>query len=75
MEALNEIPAPAARRLRLQTLSRLRWLAVVGQAGTILAVYYGLGFDLPLGLCLILVALSACLNAVIEETRFGVFRM
>ncbi|MGE0232362.1 MAG: ActS/PrrB/RegB family redox-sensitive histidine kinase [Flavobacteriaceae bacterium] len=66
MVALSEIPAPATRRLRLQTLSRLRWLAVVGQAGTILGVYYGLGFQLPLGPCLLLVALSACLNIVLR---------
>lgn len=48
--------------LRLRTLVWLRWLAVAGQTGAVLAVYYYLGFDLPLGFCLTLVAISAWLN-------------
>ena len=35
---------PAAHRLRLQTLVRLRWLAVVGQLATVMIVNFGLGF-------------------------------
>lgn len=53
---------PGASRLRLQTLVRLRWLAVAGQAAAVLGVYVGLGFPLPLGPCLALIALSAWLN-------------
>ncbi|WP_239025018.1 ActS/PrrB/RegB family redox-sensitive histidine kinase [Rhodoligotrophos defluvii] len=49
-------------RLRLQTLVRLRWLAVSGQSAAVLAVYFWLGFHLPLGLCLGVIALSAWLN-------------
>ncbi|MGF7159022.1 two-component system sensor histidine kinase RegB [Rhodoligotrophos appendicifer] len=49
-------------RLRLQTLVRLRWLAVAGQSIAVLAVKFWLGFDLPLGLCLAVIALSAWLN-------------
>jgi len=49
-------------RLRLQTLVRLRWLAVTGQSVAVLAVYFWLGFDLPLGPCLGVIALSAWLN-------------
>jgi len=48
--------------LRLRTLVRLRWLAIVGQAGAVLGVYLVLGFPLPLGLCLAVIALSAWLN-------------
>jgi two-component system, sensor histidine kinase RegB len=48
--------------LRLRTLVRLRWLAIVGQAGAVLGVYFLLGFPLPLGLCLGAIALSAWLN-------------
>jgi two-component system, sensor histidine kinase RegB len=48
--------------LRLRTLVRLRWLAVIGQISAVIAVKYGLGFDLPLGLCLALIALSAAIN-------------
>ena len=35
---------PGANRLRLQTLVRLRWLAVAGQTIAVLFVYFGLGF-------------------------------
>lgn len=49
-------------RLRLHTLVRLRWLAVIGQSIAVLAVYFWLDFDLPLGFCLATIALSAWLN-------------
>jgi two-component system sensor histidine kinase RegB len=48
--------------MRLRTLVRLRWLAIVGQAGAVLGVHFVLGFPLPLGLCMGAVALSAWLN-------------
>ncbi len=48
--------------LRLRTLVRLRWLAVIGQTAAVLGVYLLLGFPLPIGLCLAAIALSAWLN-------------
>ena len=48
--------------LRLRTLVRLRWLAVIGQSAAVLGVEYVLGFKLPLALCLAMIALSAWLN-------------
>ena len=48
--------------LRLRTLVRLRWLAIVGQTGAVLGVHFGLGFPVPLGLCLAVIAFSAWLN-------------
>ncbi|MGH6853920.1 MAG: ActS/PrrB/RegB family redox-sensitive histidine kinase [Aestuariivirga sp.] len=48
--------------LRLRTLVRLRWLAVVGQTVAVAGVYFLLGFPLPIGLCLAAIALSAWLN-------------
>jgi two-component system, sensor histidine kinase RegB len=48
--------------LRLRTLVRLRWLAVVGQALAVLVVHFVLNFKLPIGSCLALIALSAWLN-------------
>lgn len=48
--------------LRLRTLVRLRWLAIIGQTAAVLAVQFMLGFPLPLGLCLAVIALSAWLN-------------
>ena len=48
--------------LRLQTIVRLRWLAVVGQALAVLFVAIVLNFPFPLGWCLAVIALSAWLN-------------
>ena len=50
------------RPLRLGTLVGLRWLAVGGQTIGVLFVDIGLGYPLPLGECLALVALSVLLN-------------
>jgi two-component system, sensor histidine kinase RegB len=55
-------PLPDIGMLRLRTLVRLRWLAVIGQSAAIAIVNFGLGFDLPLSACLLLIALSAWLN-------------
>ena len=57
-----------ARRLRVDTLVRLRWLAVAGQLVALLIVHYGLRFPLPMGLCLIAVAASAALNIALRLT-------
>jgi two-component system, sensor histidine kinase RegB len=56
----------AARRLRLVTLIRLRWLAVVGQSATVLFVAYYLHFLMPVGPCLALIACSALLNLLLS---------
>jgi two-component system, sensor histidine kinase RegB len=48
--------------LRLRTLVRLRWLAVIGQSLAVLGVQFALGFKVPLGPCLGIIALSAWLN-------------
>ncbi|WP_237478871.1 ActS/PrrB/RegB family redox-sensitive histidine kinase [Lichenibacterium dinghuense] len=51
-----------ARRLRVNTLSRLRWLALTGQAGAVLFTHFALGFPLPLMACLGVIALSVVCN-------------
>jgi len=48
--------------LRLETLVRLRWLAIGGQTLGVLFVALMLGFPMPLVACLALIALSALLN-------------
>jgi two-component system sensor histidine kinase RegB len=61
----DRVPATtefASRSLRLDTLVRLRWLAVVGQATAVLVVSGGLGFPLPIVGCLALIGLSAVVN-------------
>ena len=59
-----------SRRLRVDTLVRLRWIALCGQAASVLITHFALGFPLPLGLCLLVVAASACLNIAVRW-RFG----
>jgi two-component system sensor histidine kinase RegB len=53
---------PVDSRLRLHTIVRLRWIAVLGQLVAIGFVSFGLGFTLPIGACLTVIALSAWLN-------------
>ena len=48
--------------IRLRTLVRLRWLAVIGQAITVLFVSTVLGYQLPFAACLAAIALSAWIN-------------
>ena len=52
-------------RLRLQTLIRLRWLAVAGQSAGVMFVAFYLGYELPLGACFTLIAISAWLNVIL----------
>jgi two-component system sensor histidine kinase RegB len=49
-------------RLRLQTIVKLRWFGVTGQAATVLFVYFVLGYPLPIAPCFVLIALSAWVN-------------
>ena len=54
------------RNVRLDTLVRLRWLAVVGQLATVLVVHFGLEFELPIWPCLAVIALGALLNIALR---------
>jgi two-component system, sensor histidine kinase RegB len=54
------------RSVRLDTLVRLRWLAVIGQTTAVLVVYYGLEFDLKIWACLAVIALAAWLNIALR---------
>src|SRR5438552_719226 len=58
------------RNVRLETLVRLRWLAVIGQTTAVLVVYTGLDFELPIWACLAVIALAAWLNVALR-VRFG----
>ncbi len=62
-------------RLRLQTIVRLRWFAVAGQTLAVLICHFGLGFRLPLGYCLLLIALSAWLNVYLRLRISGRHRL
>ncbi len=54
------------RTVRLETLVRLRWLAIIGQTTAVLVVYFGLDFELPIWACLAVIALSAWLNIALR---------
>jgi two-component system, sensor histidine kinase RegB len=56
----------SVRQVRLETLVRLRWLAVIGQTMAVLIVHYGLDFKLPILSCLAVIAVSAALNVALR---------
>lgn len=55
--------------LRLSTIVRLRWLAVAGQAITLVAVYWGFGFPLPIWPALAIVAVTAATNVFLRRRK------
>ena len=64
-----------SNRLRLNTLIRLRWLAIVGQSVTVLIVAYWLEFPLPVGLAFGLIACSAWLNLFLALRYPAAYRL
>ena len=54
------------RYVRLDTILRLRWLAVLGQLAAIFIVVQGLEFDVQVVPCVTIVGLSALLNLVLQ---------
>ncbi|MDB5534769.1 MAG: two-component sensor histidine kinase, partial [Hyphomicrobiales bacterium] len=49
-------------RIRVDTLIRLRWLAIAGQAAALFITHFGLGFPVPIALCIAALAASIWLN-------------
>jgi two-component system sensor histidine kinase RegB len=58
-------PSTMPGRVRLRTLTNLRWLAVGGQSAALLVVHFGLSYKLPLLQCAAAIAASALLNIVL----------
>ncbi len=56
------------RFVRLDTILRLRWLAVLGQLSAIFIVAQGLEFDVEVAPCVTIIGLSALLNLVLQVT-------
>ena len=52
--------------VRLRTLVTVRWIAVAGQTSAVLAASQGMGFDLPLVYCALLISASASVNVVAQ---------
>src|SRR5436305_1984779 len=61
---------PQRRNVRLDTLLRLRWLAIIGQTTAVLVVQYAVEFPLPIWACLAVISLSAWLNVALR-VRFS----
>lgn len=55
--------------VNLRTLVAIRWLAVIGQAATLLFVHVSLGYPLPLATALLVVGASAAVNVVATLQR------
>jgi two-component system sensor histidine kinase RegB len=64
--ALDQLHLPQRRNVRLDTLLRLRWLAIIGQTTAIVVVHFGIEFPLPVWSCLAVVVLSAWLNIALR---------
>src|ERR1700684_1952003 len=54
------------RYVRLDTILRLRWLAVLGQLAAVFIVVQGLEFDVDVTPCLTIIGLSALLNLALQ---------
>ena len=54
------------RNVRLDTLVRLRWLAVCGQIAAVLVVHFGLEFEVPIWACMAVIVLAALLNVALR---------
>jgi two-component system sensor histidine kinase RegB len=69
----NPVAPPEKRvsfdRISLRRLVLIRWIAIAGQAVTLLVVHYGFDFRLPVFSALIVVGCSAVLNLIIADHR------
>ncbi len=54
---------PSSNNLRLETLTKIRWLAIFGQTVAVLVVWLLLDFQFHPAWCFVLIAVSAFLNA------------
>ncbi|TBW41250.1 ActS/PrrB/RegB family redox-sensitive histidine kinase [Siculibacillus lacustris] len=65
----------SARSLRLETLVRLRWLAILGQAASVVFVRWGLGFPLSQVGCFALIGASVALNLLLRWNFSTIHRL
>ena len=65
-EIFDEQTPQSLRHVRLDTLVRLRWLAVLGQTAAVLVVYDGFDFEVPFWACLAVIAVYASVNVALR---------
>ncbi len=63
--AMDRLKSGRRRGVRLETLVRLRWLAVLGQLAAVLFVSLVLGFEMPFWPAMLVIAITAWLNIVL----------
>ena len=66
---------PLEPNLRLETIIRIRWLAICGQIAAVFFVAFVLGYDFYLSLCLALIAASAWLNVFLRMRYRASYRL
>jgi two-component system, sensor histidine kinase RegB len=66
----DKLHLPQRRQVRLDTLLRLRWFAIIGQTTAVVVVYYGLDFELPIWPCMAVIVLAVWLNVMLR-VRFS----
>ncbi|MEL6751348.1 MAG: ActS/PrrB/RegB family redox-sensitive histidine kinase [Pseudomonadota bacterium] len=59
---INARGGPSRMVIRLDTLIRLRWYAIIGQLGAVVVVRFGLGHAMPWMACTVLILAAAALN-------------
>jgi two-component system, sensor histidine kinase RegB len=69
------LPEAETGRISLRALVPIRWLAVIGQAVTLVTVHFGLGFRLPLVPALAVVGCSVLINVHHMATRQATTRL
>ena len=70
-DALWPSGVPRRSRLRVRTLTTLRWMAVAGQTIAVLVVAYVLELPTPVAACLAVIALAAWLNVLVSLAVSG----
>src|SRR5215472_16558425 len=68
-------PPPTDVSVSLRRLVLIRWIAVLGQAATVLVVHFGIGFKLPLTSTMVVIAASAVLNILASRRRLPTARL
>ncbi|TDR89255.1 ActS/PrrB/RegB family redox-sensitive histidine kinase [Enterovirga rhinocerotis] len=64
-----------ARRLKVDTLVRLRWLAVTGQCLAVALVKFQLGYKLPFAFCVLAIAASVAVNLWLQLRSPASYRL
>jgi two-component system sensor histidine kinase RegB len=60
-DTASPLPDPLGR-VRLRTLTRIRWVAIAGQLAALILVRFGLDWPLPMDAALVVVGVSVVLN-------------